>query len=177
MGNNIKLQDLDLSLEEEGDIIEFIARKRGISTKKLLSTIKPNPKPKNNQNLTTEKPLKNSKPKNNQNLPSKNKERIGIIREELKELTYKLSKSELKETKRRLYIVENKKGSLNSKKTRKYLNELDKKILKLDRYHQDYDDSEYRGIEDLRDLFKLSINEDYYKPTLAKSGFNNNYIH
>ena len=28
MGNNIKLQDLDLSLEEERDIIEFIARKR-----------------------------------------------------------------------------------------------------------------------------------------------------
>ena len=27
----------------------------------------------------------------------------------------------------------------------------------------------------MRDLFKLSINEDYYKPTLAKSGYNNNY--
>ena len=24
-------------------------------------------------------------------------------------------------------------------------------------------------------MFKLSINEDYYKPTLAKSGYNNNY--
>ena len=126
-----------------------------------------NPKPKNNQNLTPEKPLKNPKPKNNQNLASKNKERIGIIKEELKELAYKLSKLELKEIKRRLYI--------NSKKHRKYLDELHKKILKLDRYHQDYDDLEYRGIKDLRDLFKLSINEDYYKPTLAKSGFNNNY--
>ena len=50
-----------------------------------------------------------------------------------------------------------------------------KKILKLDRYHQGYDDSEYRVIEDLRDLFKLSINKDYYKPTFAKSGYNNNY--
>ena len=54
MWNNIKLQVLDLSLEEERDVIEFIAQKRGISTKKLLSTIKPNPKPKNNQNLTPE---------------------------------------------------------------------------------------------------------------------------
>ena len=139
MGNNIKLQDLDLSLKEERDIIEFIAQKIGVTTKKLLSTIKPNPqcknnqnlppekppknpKPKNNQNLTPEKPLKNPKPKNNQNLTpekplknpkrknnqnltpekplknpepknnqnltSKNKERIGIIREELKELAY-----------------------------------------------------------------------------------------
>ena len=29
----------------------------------------------------------------------------------------------------------------------------------------------------MRDLFKLSINKDYYKPTLAKSGYNNNYTH
>ena len=27
----------------------------------------------------------------------------------------------------------------------------------------------------MRDLFKLSVNEDYYKPTLAKSGCDNNY--
>ena len=53
MGNNIKVQDLDLSLEEERDIIEFIARKRNIknykrkSTNKLLQTIKEN---KGNQN-------------------------------------------------------------------------------------------------------------------------------
>ena len=110
MGNNIKPQDLDLSLEEERDIIEFIAQRRGVTTKQLLPTIKPNPERKNNQNLTPEKPLKNPKPKNNQNLTSKNKEKIGIIREELKELAYKLSKSELKEIKRRLYIVKNKKG-------------------------------------------------------------------
>ena len=81
----------------------------------------------------------------------------------------------MKEIKRRLYIVENKKGSLNSKKPQKYLDELDKKILKLDRYYQDYDDSEYKRIKDLPDLFKLSISEDYYKPTLAKSGYDNNY--
>ena len=143
----------------------------------ILTPKKPlkNPERKNNQILTPKKPLKNPKPKNNQNLTAKNKERIGIIREELKELAYKLSKSELEEIKRRLYMVENKKGSLNSKKSRKYIDELDKKILKLDRYHQDYDDSEYRGIKDLRDLFKLSINKDYYKPTLAKSHYNNNY--
>ena len=70
MGNNIKFQDLNLSLEEERDVIEFIAQKKGISTKKLLSTIKPNPKPKNNQNLTSEKPLKKTKPKKKQNLTS-----------------------------------------------------------------------------------------------------------
>ena len=57
----------------------------------------------------------------------------------------------------------------------KYLDELHKKILKLDKYH-DYDDYEYKGIKDIKDLFKLSIDKDYYKPTLVKSGYNGNYV-
>ena len=52
----INLKDLNLSTEESRDIIKFIAQKRGISTKQLLSAIKPNPKCKNNEILTT-KPL------------------------------------------------------------------------------------------------------------------------
>ena len=50
-----------------------------------------------------------------------------------------------------------------------------KKILKLDKYH-DHNDFEYRGIENIHNLFKLSIDKDYYKPILVKSGYNNNYI-
>ena len=49
----INLKDLNLRIEELRDIIKFIAQKRGISTKKLLSTIKPNLKRKNNEILTT----------------------------------------------------------------------------------------------------------------------------
>ena len=80
----------------------------------ILTPKKPlkNPERKNNQILTPEKPLKNPKPKNKQILTSKNRERIGIIRKELKELSYKLSKGELKEIKKRLYDIENKKGLL-----------------------------------------------------------------
>ena len=109
MGNNIKLQDLDLSLEEERDIIEFIARKRNIKKYKhktnneLLQSIKEN---KGNQKQ------------------SKNEKRIDIIREFF--LSYKLSKSELKEIKTNLYNIEKRK-QLNSNKTSKYLDELDKK--------------------------------------------------
>ena len=51
-----------------------------------------------------------------------------------------------------------------------------KKILELDRYPQDYDDYEYKGLKNVRDLFKLSVNEDYYKPKLNESGYDNNYI-
>ena len=39
-------------MEESRDIINFIAQKRDISVKKLLSTIKPNLKCKNNKILT-----------------------------------------------------------------------------------------------------------------------------
>ena len=62
-----------------------------------------------------------------------------------------------------------------NKKTKKYLDELDKKILKLNKYHN-HDNFEYRGIKNIHNLFKLSIGKDYYKPTLVKSGDNNSYI-
>ena len=49
----INLKSLNLTMEESKDVIKFITQKRGISTKKLLSTIKPNAKCKNNEILTT----------------------------------------------------------------------------------------------------------------------------
>ena len=33
-----------------------------------------------------------------------------------------------------------------------------------------------KGIKDKKDLFKLSIDKDYYKPVLVKSGYNNNFV-
>ena len=95
---------------------------------------------------------------------SKTKESIEIIREKLKELRHKLSKSELKEIKKHLYNIENKKELLESKTTRKHLDELEEKILRLDRYYDD-DDFELRAIKNVQELLKLSIDEDYYKPT------------
>ena len=114
--------------------------------------------------------------KNNQQqkIKSKNKKRIDIIREELKELSYKLPKSELKEIKKNLYNIE-KRNQLESRKAKRYLDELDKKILKLDKYHY-HDDFEHRRIKNIQNLFKLSIDKDHYKPILVKSGDNNNYI-
>ena len=53
---------------------------------------------------------------------SKNKERIDNIREDLKDLTYKPSKSELKETKTNLYNIEKRKN-ISTKKTNKYLDD------------------------------------------------------
>ena len=47
------LEGLNLTAEENVDIIKFLAQKRGITTKKLLSTIKLNLKHKNNKDLTS----------------------------------------------------------------------------------------------------------------------------
>ena len=100
---------------------------------------------------------------------SKNKKRIVTAREKLKELRHKLSKSDLKTIKRHLYNIENKKESLESETTKKYFDELDKRFLEFD---DNDNDDDFIGIENVQDLFKISI----YKPTIVKSGYNNNYI-
>ena len=91
---NLNLADLKLSEEELRDIIEFLARKRNIRKYKrklddrLLQALKEN---KNNKQQ------------------SKNKERIDTIREELKDLSYKFLRSELKEIRKKLYNIEKRK--------------------------------------------------------------------
>ena len=149
----IKLGDSYLSKEELKDVIQLIAKKRNIK----------NYKSKSNNKLY--KIFKKQ---------SKNKERIDNIREDLKDLSYKLPKSELREIKKNLYNIEKRK-TINSKNTNKYTDELNKKILKLEKYN-DYDDYEYKGIKDIKDLFKLSIDKDYYKLVLVKSAYNKNYV-
>ena len=85
---NLNLADLKLSQEVSRDIIEFLAKKRNIKNYKRKSS---------NELLQAIKENKSNKQQ------SKNKKRIDIIREELKELSYKLSKSELNEIKKSLY--------------------------------------------------------------------------
>ena len=150
---NIKLGDLYFSKEESKDIIEFLAKKRNI---------------KNYKSKSSNRLCKIFKKQ------SKNKKRIDDIRDELKDPTHNISRSESKEIKKNLYNTE-KRNKIRSIKTNKYLDELRKKMLKLDKYHN-YDDYEYKGIKDIKDLFKLSIDKDYYKPILVKSGYNGNYV-
>ena len=49
---SINLKGMNSTIEESRDIINYIAQKRGVSPKKLFSTIKPNLKCKNNKILT-----------------------------------------------------------------------------------------------------------------------------
>ena len=46
---------------------------------------------------------------------------------------------------------------------------------RVKKYH-DYDDIEFKGIRDVKNLLHLSIDEDYYKPITTNSSFNDNYI-
>ena len=101
------------------------------------------------------------------------KKRIDDIREELKNPKYNISKSESKDIKRNLYNIE-KQRKISLKKSSKYLDELDERITRLDKYH-DYDDFEYKGIKDIENLFKILPDKDYHKPKLNKSGYNKNY--
>ena len=104
---DIKLGDLYLSKEESKDIIELLAEKRNI---------------KNYKSKSSDRLYKIFKKQ------SKNKKRIDDIKEELKNPTYNISKSESKDIKRTLYNIEKRK-KISSRKSSKYLDELDKKIL------------------------------------------------
>ena len=111
-------------------------------------------KRKNTQNLTYEKPSKLAK---RENLISQKQ----------------FSKSDLKTIKKYLYNIENKKRLLELEITNEYFDELDKIFLEFDEYYNDNDnDDDFIGIENVQDLFKILI----YKPTIVKSGYNNNYI-
>ena len=76
---NLNLADLKLPQEESRDIIEFLARKRNI---------------KNYKHKLSNELLQAIKEKKINKQQHKNKERIDNIREDLENLSYKLSKSE-----------------------------------------------------------------------------------
>ena len=102
---SIDLKSLNLTIEESRDIINYIAQKRGISTEKLLSTIKPNLKRKNTQNLTSEKPSK--LPKTQQNMAK---------------MQQKLTKTQQKLTKTQKNLIKTQKNLIKTKAPQKRKN-------------------------------------------------------
>ena len=95
---NLSLKDLNLSSEELKKIAKLLTEERGIkgyesmSKNDLLSALKASESEKNFDKTRTEK-----------------------IREELKKLEHKLSKSEIKEIRKNLYKIENEKNLFASK--------------------------------------------------------------
>ena len=91
---DIKLGDLYLSKEESKDIIELLTKKRNI---------------KNYKSKSSDRLYKIFRKQ------SKNKKRIDDIRDQLKDPTYNISRSELKEIKKTLYNIE-KRNKIGQKK-------------------------------------------------------------
>ena len=105
------------------------------------------------------------------------KAKIEKIRKEYNESRYKFSKLKIKEIRENLYKIGNEKNLSETKikEIKKSFNELEENLSKTKKYY-DYDDNVYRGIRNARDLFDLSIDEDYYEPIIVKSAFDGNYI-
>ena len=125
---NASLKDLSLSLIELKAIakIRDIKGYESMSKDKLLCTLKPSESEKNFD-----------------------KTRIENIREELKKLGRIFSKSEIKEIRKSLYEIENKKNLSASRKKeiKENLLELENKLSRLKMY---YDKDEYKGIRSIR---------------------------
>ena len=135
---NLDLAHFYLPREESRDMIEFLAKKRKIKNYKRKSS---------NELLQTIKENKDSEQQ------SRNK-KIDIIREKLKDLGHNFFKIGLKEITKNFYNIE-KRNQFDSKRTNKYLDESDEKILNLNKYY--YNDYEYKGINSIQNLFKYQL--------------------
>ena len=103
--------------------------------------------------------------------------KIEDIRKKFNELRDRFSKPIIKEVRRNLYQIEDEKNIFTPKikEIEKKFLELQKNLFELKKYY-DYHDIKCKGIRDVRHLFDLSNDEDYYKPIRTKDAFNNNYI-
>ena len=154
---------MKLTIEE----LKAVAEIRGIKGFKSMS------KNKLPSALTLSKPVKKGK----KTKTSFSKAKIEKIRKEFNESRYKFSKLKIKEIRKNLYEIENEKDPSESKikKIERNLTALEEDLSKTKKYY-DYDDIEYRGTRNVRDLFNLSIDENYYKPIIVRDAFNGNYI-
>ena len=112
-----------------------------------------------------------NKPKPKINL---SKKKIKEIKKDFSRLIYRFSKSKINEFRRSLYNIKNQKNlsTAEIKETEKNLLELGKSLSSLKKYY-DYNDTKYKGIRDLGNLFNevalSKIDKDYYKPIKTKS--------
>ena len=160
----LSLNELTLTAGSRG-----IKGYKSLSKKRLLSALN------ESESVQSEKNLRNARTKQ--------------IRQEFNKLRDRFLKPKMKEIKRNLhdfinisfhlFQIKNKKNLPKSKiiEIGKNLLELEGSVSKLKKCY-DYDDVEYKGVQDVGNLFNMSINEDYYKPIRTISVFDhrNNYM-
>ena len=167
----INLKSLNLRTEESEGIIKFLAQKRGITTKKLLSTIKLNLKRKNNKDLTKSQQKLIKSIKSQQKLA---KTQLALIKPQQKLIKSIKSQQKLtKQTKSQRELIKSerklKKQTLsNTKEIRKHLYNIENNNNnELDNNNNNED-----FIENIRDFFSVLD----YEPVLIKPGFDGNYL-
>ena len=157
----INLRSLNLTAEESEGLIKFLAQKRGITTKKLLSTIKLNLKRKNNKDLASKSQQKLIKSiKSQQKLA---KTQLEIIKSQQKLIKSIKSQQKLtKQTKSQRELIKSqrklrkKQQSLsNTKKIRNSLYNIENKLDKKFTNNNTNDDF----IENIRDLFSNKLDK------------------
>ena len=105
-------------------------------------------------------------------------DKIRHIKKILNELRDILTKECIREIKKNLYEIENKKNlsKLEKERINEYLTQLVKIRNKKEKYrYHDRDDLDYYGIRDIENLFGKVDEEDYNKPILVKSVFKGNH--
>ena len=170
----INLKSLNLTDEKSEDVIKLLAKKRGINTKELLSTIKLNLKVKNKKDLASKSQQKIIKSiKSQQKLAKTQLEIIKSQRKTKKTLSNTNVDKKINNTNVDKKInntnVDKKINNTNDEDFIEnfrdlFNNKLDKKI--------NNNNTNYDFIENIRDLFSIL----HYEPVLIKSGFDNNYL-
>ena len=181
----INLKSLNLTTEESEGIIKFLAQKRGITTKKLLSTIKLNLKRKNNKDLTSKSQQKLIKSiKSQQKLA---KTQLALIKSQQKLIkSIKLQQKLTKQTKSQRELIRSQRKLKRLIKPQQTLSNT--KEIRNHLYNND------DFIENVRDLFNIENSNELdnnnnsneldnnnnlfnivnYEPILIKTGFDNN---
>ena len=126
----INLKSLNLTAEESEGLIKFLAQKRGITTKKLLSTIKLNLKRKNNKDLASKSQQKLIKSiKSQQKLA---KTQLELLKSQQKLIkSIKTQQKLTKQTKSQRELIKSQRKLKKQQQTRKIRNSfynIDKKI-------------------------------------------------
>ena len=165
----INLRSLNLTTEESEGSIKFLAQKRGITTKKLLSTIKLNLKRKNNKDLASKSQQKLIKSiKLQQKLA---KTQLQLIKSQQKLIkSIKTQQKLTKQTKSQRELIKSqrklrkKQQTLsNTRKIRNSLynieNKLDKKINNNDFIDKKINNTNDDFIENIRDLFSNKLDK------------------
>ena len=161
----LDLKSLNLTTEESEHIIKFLAEKRGITTKKLLSTIKLNLKRKNNKDLTSKSQQKLVKKqqklvktqlaliktqceliksiKSEQELTKQTKSQRELIKSQRKLRRLIKPKQTLPNTKERIEVIRKKRNELRNNFSKNELKEIRNHLYNIENKNELENSNEY----------------------------------